>query len=115
MLFGYLFHYWRAASCLYIGRLSNAETPIESTPPVPSDFALQHDHANASHLFLIRQVALIDSAGDRCRTVVVDVVVKLAVTSAELELLEEERVVVESESVENIEFGLELLAFLFSS
>lgn len=91
---------------------SDAETPIESTSPVPSDFALQHDHTNASHLLLVRQVALIDSTGNRCCTVVVDIIVKLAITSAELELFEEEGVVVDSESVENVEFGLGLLAFL---
>ena len=67
---------------------------------------LKHNNTNTAHLRRIRQVLLIDSSLDRRRTVVIDVVVKLAITSTELELFKEERVVVESEGVENVEFGL---------
>ena len=67
---------------------------------------LKHNNTNTAHLRRIRQVLLIDSSLDRRRTVVIDVVVKLAITSTEFELLEEERVVVKGECVEDVEFGL---------
>ena len=67
---------------------------------------LEHHDTNTPHLRRIGQVLLIDSSLDRRRTVVIDVVVKLAITSTEFELLEEERVVVKGECVEDIEFGL---------
>ena len=67
---------------------------------------LKHNNTNTAHLRRIRQVLLIDSSLDRRRTVVIDIVVELAITSTEFELLEEERVVVKGECVEDIEFGL---------
>lgn len=51
--------------------------------------ALQHNNTNSTHLLLIRQVLLIDTSRNRCRTVVVNVVVELAIACAELELLKE--------------------------
>lgn len=67
---------------------------------------LKHNNTNTAHFRRIRQVLLIDSSLDRRRTVVIDVVVKLAITSTEFELLKEERVVVKGECVEDVEFGL---------
>lgn len=74
---------------------------------------LKHNDTNTSHLRGIGQVLLIDSSLDRGRAVVIDVVVKLAITSTEFKLLEEERVVVKGECVEDIEFGLALSLALY--
>jgi hypothetical protein len=59
-------------------------------------------------LLLIGQVLLVNSTGNRGTAVVVQVKVKLSVTGAELELLKEERVVLQSEGVEDIELGLRI-------
>lgn len=50
---------------------------------------LQHNNTNTSHFAFIRQVLLINPSRDRRCTVVIDVVVKLAVTSAILQLFKE--------------------------
>lgn len=73
--------------------------------------ALQHDKPNAPHLLLVRQVPLVDSSRYRRCAVVIQVVVKLAVTSSELELFEEQGVVEQSEGIENVEFGLFRVSF----
>lgn len=67
---------------------------------------LQHDNTHATHLLLIGQVLVVDATGDGRRAVVVQVEVELTVTGAKLELFEEQRVVVQSESVEDVELGL---------
>ena len=69
-------------------------------------YYLQHDNSHSAHLLLIGQVLVIDTTRNRSRAVVVQVEVELAVTSTELQLLQEQRVVVQGQSVENIEFGL---------
>lgn len=73
---------------------------------VANTFGLQHDHTNSAHLLLIGQVLVVDSTGNRGTAVVVQIKVKLSVTSAELKLLKEERVILQGESVEDIELGL---------
>lgn len=55
---------------------------------------LQHNNTDTTHLALVRQVLVVDSARNGSGTIVVNVVMELTVSSAELELLEEERVVV---------------------
>lgn len=72
--------------------------------------ALQHNNTNSTHLVLIGQVLPIDTSRDRRRTVVVNIVVELTVTGAELELFKEEGVVVEGEGVEDVEFGLVIVS-----
>lgn len=54
-----------------------------------------------------RQVLVVDASGNQCCAVVVEVVVQLAVTSTEFLLLQEERVVEQSESIQDVELGLE--------
>jgi len=80
--------------------------PEMQSDPLATRPFLQHDDANTSHPLLVGLVLLVDSTGDRCAAVVVEVIVELAIAGAELELFEEQRVVVEGESVEDIEFGL---------
>jgi hypothetical protein len=53
----------------------------------------QQDHTDAAPLALVRQVALVDASLDGRRAPIVEIVVQLAVASAELQLLEEEGVV----------------------
>lgn len=66
----------------------------------------QHNNANTSHLFLVRQVLLVNTSRDRGCPVVVKVKVKLAIACTELQLLQEERVVVQGKGVEHIEVSL---------
>ena len=68
---------------------------------------LQHNDANTSHLFLVRQVLLVNTSRDRGCSVVVKIKVKLAITCTKLQLLQEERVVLQGKGVEHIEVGLE--------
>lgn len=67
---------------------------------------LQHNDTNSTHLVLIRKILLVDPASNGGTTVVVQVEVELAITSTELELLEEERVILQGKSIEDIKFGL---------
>lgn len=69
---------------------------------------LEHHDTDAAHLLLVRQVLVVDSTRHRSRAVIVQVEVKLAIASAELQLFEEQRVVMQGESVENVEVGLKL-------
>ena len=68
--------------------------------------SLQHNNTHAAHLLLIGQVLVVDASGDRGCAIVVQVEVKLAVTSAELELLKEHGVVVGGKCIEDIKLGL---------
>ena len=70
---------------------------------------LQHDNSNTAHLILIRQVLVIDTTRDRRCTVVVQVEMELAIAGAKLELFEEQRVVVQSKSIEDVKFGLDVV------
>jgi len=72
---------------------------------------LKHDDTNTSHLGVIGEVLVVNSTHNRRSTVVVEVEVQLTIAGAELEILKEQRVVVRSEGVEDVETGLgEILA-----
>lgn len=71
--------------------------------PSPS----QKHNPNAPALILVGLVLSVDSPIDGLCAPVVQVMMQLAVASAEFELFEEERVVVEREGVEDVEFGLD--------
>jgi hypothetical protein len=79
---------------------------FESHQSKEKHLGLQHDNTHTTHLLLIRKVLVVDASGNRSGAVVVQVEVKLAVTRAELELLEEHRVVVRGERVEDVKLGL---------
>ena len=72
--------------------------------------SLQHDEANAAHVFRARLVPAVDAARDGRGAVVVQVIVQRAVAGAEALLVEEEGVVEECECVEDVEAGLFSLA-----
>jgi hypothetical protein len=67
---------------------------------------LEHDDTNASHLGLVGEVLVVDSTRNRRSTVIVEVEMQLTITGAELEFLKEQRVVVRSKGVEDVETGL---------
>lgn len=67
---------------------------------------LQHYQANATQVLLVQLVSPIHAASNRGRTVVEEVVVELAVTGAELLLLQEEAVVEQGQAVEDIKLVL---------
>lgn len=67
---------------------------------------LQHDQSHSAHGLGAGPVGLIDSTTERRGAVVVEVVVQVAVTGAELLLVEEMGVVEEGEGVEHVELGL---------
>jgi hypothetical protein len=67
---------------------------------------LQHNDANASHSFLIRQVLLVNSSRNRGGAIVVEVEVKLPIASSKFELFEEQRVIVKRKCVEHIKVRL---------
>jgi hypothetical protein len=67
---------------------------------------LQHNQSDSAHVFRTRLVPRIDTTGDGRRAVVVEVVVQRSVACAKLLIFEEERVVEEGESVEDVEASL---------
>lgn len=69
---------------------------------------LQQHHPDTLPSFLarIRHIILRDSTTHRLRPVVVEVIMEMSITSAEAQTLEEERVVVQGQRVEDIEVGL---------
>lgn len=69
---------------------------------------LQHNDTNTAHLLLIGKVLIVDTSRDRSRPIIVQIVVKLAITCTEFELLQEQRVVVQGQCVEYIEFSLRI-------
>lgn len=70
--------------------------------------ASQQHHPNTPPPLLtrIRHIILIDPSADRLRAIVVEVVMQLSVSGAEFQILQEERVVVEGEGVEDVEVCL---------
>lgn len=68
--------------------------------------ALDKNNSNTTSLALVWEVPVVDSTRDRGCSVVEEIIVKLAVTCAKFQLVEEEGVVVQRESVEYIEFVL---------
>lgn len=69
---------------------------------------LKHDNTNTSHLRLVGQVLLVNTTGNRCSPVIVEIEVQLAITSTKLKLLQEEGVIMRGQGIENIEVGLRL-------
>ena len=67
---------------------------------------LQHDQTNTAAVLLIQLHLMGNATADCPRAVVEEVVVQLAITSAELLLFKEECIVHECESVEDIKVGL---------
>lgn len=73
---------------------------------LPLSSSSHQHHADTTALALVWQIALVDTSAHRRCAPVVEVVVQLTVSCAELELLKEERVVHQGEGVEDIELGL---------
>ena len=73
---------------------------------VQMGFHLQHDNTNATTLLDINLVLCIDTRRQICGAVVEQVVVQLAIASTELLVCQEERIVEEGKSVEDVEPGL---------
>lgn len=69
-------------------------------------WCLHENHTNAAAFALVGQVSLVDSAANGRRPPIVEVVVQLPVSSAKLQLLKEEGVVLQGQGVEDVEFGL---------
>ena len=67
---------------------------------------MYHDYSYPSPFRSIDTVFRVDTTGHRRRAVVVEVVVQLTVTTAEFQLFQEERIVQESEGVEDVEIEL---------
>jgi hypothetical protein len=72
----------------------------------PTSTTLQQDHANSTTLVLIWQVLLIHSACNRRCPPVVQIVMQLSVAGTELEGVQEQWVVMQSQGVEDVEFSL---------
>lgn len=68
--------------------------------------SLQKNHANAATLVLVRQVTLIHTTTDGRSPPVVEIVMQLPVTSTEFQGLEEERVILQCQSIEDVELCL---------
>jgi hypothetical protein len=66
----------------------------------------QENNSNTTSSPLVRQVLLIHPTLNRGSAIVVQVVMKLAVSSAELELLQEEWVIVKCECIEDVKVSL---------
>lgn len=98
---------------LYISRYNCKETFLhvpqqnEQDSQIKRHARLQKHNAHASALLHIRKVFLVDTTRNRRSAVIEEIVVQLPVTGAELQLLEEKRVVLERESVEDVEMSLE--------
>lgn len=76
---------------------------------------LQENNTHTPTLLIIRKVLFVNTAGHGRGAIVEEVIMQLSVTSAELELLKEERVVVDSESVEHIEVSLHTMLVFHST
>lgn len=74
--------------------------------PLITSCDLQHYQANATQVLLVKLVSPVHAASNGGRTVVEKVVVELTVTGAELLLLQEEAVVEQRQTVEDIELVL---------
>ena len=69
-------------------------------------FHTYHDYSHTSPFRSIDTVFRVDTAGHLRRAVVVKIVVQLTVATAEFQLFQEERIVQECESVEDVEIEL---------
>lgn len=67
---------------------------------------LQQNNADATSLGLIWSVFTVDSSIDGFRSPVVQVVMKRSVSGTELQLFQEQRVIMEGQGIEDVEFGL---------
>lgn len=100
------------AKCQFLRSQPRSDHPVLSWSVVmPSYRPTSHEnHTDSAALVLVRQIALVDASTDGGRSPVVEVVVELSVTGAELQLLEEEWIVLQGQSVEDIEVGLEVMS-----
>lgn len=67
---------------------------------------LQHHYPNATHLLLIGIVILVHAPSDRGSPVVKQIIMQLAISSAEFEMFQEQRVILQSQGVEDVEIEL---------
>jgi len=67
----------------------------------------QHNHTHAAHESLVCLHLFVDAACNGSGTIVVDVIVKLTVTSTKFLFLEEKWVVEKGKSVENVKLVLQ--------
>jgi hypothetical protein len=74
--------------------------------PTKEAVQLKKNHAHSTSLSLVGKVFVVDSAGDRNSTVIVQVVVQLTVTSTEFQMFKEQRIVLKGESVEDVKASL---------
>ena len=96
----------RKRNAVQRGELSSTQKLKPCSSAAPGYPPSQHHHTDPATVLLVRLIRFVNATSDRRCAPVEEVVMQLAVAAAELVMVEEERIVLQREGVEDVEFGL---------